>query len=161
MSLVCFLIALVLIGIDQATKYAVVEFVKPVGEIGVIKNFLELTYLENRGAAFGLFQNHRWLFISLTIVGVIAFILILFLYKRHNFFSYTAITLIIAGGVGNLIDRIAFGYVIDFVHFDFFGYIFNFADACITVGAIFLIIAIFTVDKKIKTDEYDLKHKAE
>ena len=74
-----------------------------------------------------------------TLVVAGAILAALFLYKHHSVFSYVAAALLLAGGVGNLIDRIVNGYVVDFIHVMFFGYIFNIADCCVTIGACFLV----------------------
>ncbi len=148
MPAICLIVSALLIGLDQVFKFLAVKHLSPIGEMTVIDNFLKLTYVENRGAAFGILQDHRWVFILITILATLICIILLFAYKKHNFFSRTALTMIIAGGVGNLIDRIALGYVIDFVNFTFFGYVFNLADACVTIGAVFLIIALLTIKRK-------------
>lgn len=153
MPAICIIISALLVGLDQIFKFLAVKYLSPIGEMTVIDNFLKLTYVENRGAAFGILQDHRWVFILITIIATLVCIILLFAYKKHNFFSYAALTMIIAGGVGNLIDRIALGYVIDFVNFTFFGYVFNLADACVTVGAVFLIIALLTIKKKPKPEQ--------
>lgn len=143
MAVICLLISAVLIGIDQLTKYLVVQNIETVSSgFEVIKGFFEITYLENYGAALGLLQNQQWIFIPLTIVGVLVLLIFLFKYKRHNFWSYATISLIIAGGIGNFIDRIAHTYVVDFIHISFFPYIFNFADCCVVVGAVMMVITV-------------------
>lgn len=144
----CLVLMAVLVVIDQITKYFVVLNLKPIGSVNVIGEFFRLSYLENTGAAFGMLENHRWIFISITILGCLALIIFMFVYKHHNFFSYAAITLIVAGGVGNLIDRIINGYVVDFLSFNFFRYTFNFADCCVTVGAVCVIIAFIISEKE-------------
>lgn len=138
-AFVALLISVVLLAVDQVTKYYVLRDLKPAGSIPVIPHFLEFSYVENRGAAFGLFQNSMWLVGVFSVAAFIALLLSLFLYKNHSFFSYCAVTLIFSGGLGNLIDRLRFGFVVDFIHVLFFDYIFNFADCCVTVGAALLV----------------------
>lgn len=167
MAFVCLVISAALIGIDQLTKFLAVQNIAPAGggipnNIQVIDGFLELTYLENKGMALGMLQNQRWLFITLTVVGMLALGVILFRYKKHNFWSYSAITLLIAGGIGNLIDRIIRGYVVDFISISFFPYVFNFADCCVTVGAVMLILAVIFSERQEKKDtEKPLRHSEE
>ena len=72
MIVVSFIAAAVLVGIDQLTKYLAVQYVKPAGSISVIDGFFQLTYVENRGAAFGMLQNQRWFFIGMTVVLILA-----------------------------------------------------------------------------------------
>ena len=98
--------------------------------------------MENTGAAFGLFKNIRWLVVAVTVIAIVAIIVLLFRYRHHSFFSYAASALLISGGIGNLIDRMAYGFVVDFIHVLFFDYIFNFADCCITVGAVLFVIHV-------------------
>lgn len=156
MTVVILAIAAVLAIVDQVSKYFVLLNLKPIGSVEVIHNFFSLSYLENTGVAFGFLENMRWLYIPMTIIGCGALIVFLFKYKHHTFLSYSAVALILAGGVGNLIDRIVLGYVVDFLYFHFFPYIFNFADCCVTVGAVLFVIAVFTGTggkRKVTTEE--------
>lgn len=150
MPFLCLFISLLLIVADQVSKYFVSVYLKPVGTITVVKNFLSLSYLENTGISFGLLPNKRWLFVILTILIVIALLVMLFKYKKHDFLSYAILTLLIAGGVGNLIDRIRLAYVIDFIKVEFFGYIFNLADCFVVVGAFLFVIYIIMMEVKSK-----------
>lgn len=153
MAIIIFAISALLVGVDQLTKYLVVQNVAPLQDgavrgIKVIDGLLNITYLENKGVALGMLQNQHWIFIPLTLIGILVLIIALFKYKNHNFWSYATVTLLIAGGIGNLIDRIALGYVVDFIHVSFFPYVFNFADCCVTVGAITLVLAVLFSEKK-------------
>lgn len=134
--------SVLLVIVDQITKNLVQTALKPNGgqSFTVIPGLLELSYLENPAAAFGLFGGMIWLVTALTLVVAGAIVAALFLYKQHSVFSYLASALLLAGGVGNLIDRIVHGYVVDFIHVMFFGYIFNVADCCVTIGSCFLVI---------------------
>ena len=141
-AVVVLAVAAVLLAIDQTLKYFVLRDLRPVGTVTVIPGLLELTYVENTGAAFGLFKQVMWLVVAVTVVATVAIIVLLFRYKRHSFFSYTTAALLMAGGIGNLIDRIAHGFVVDYIHVLFFDYVFNFADCCITVGAVLFVIHV-------------------
>lgn len=142
-----------LAAVDQFLKMMVIMKLKPIGTITCIPGLLEFTYLENTGAAFGFLSGRSWIIMICTVVLIIALIIHLFRYKHHTFLSYTCCALIIAGGVGNLIDRFAFGYVVDYIHVLFFPYVFNFADCCVVVGAIlFAVWYLFFKDKKEQTD---------
>ena len=133
------LVALVAL-IDQVTKYLVVQNVKPVGSVGFVPYVLDFVYSENRGVAFGLFQDATWLFIVLTsVVIVVFFILLIKNYKTSMLFSIAS-ALIIGGGIGNLIDRVRLGYVVDFLQLSFFNPVCNLADYSITCGTVLLII---------------------
>lgn len=146
--LALFLIA-ALAAIDQFIKLTVVTNLKPIGQITCIPGLLEFTYLENTGAAFGFFSGLSWVIMILTLLLSLAVIVFLFRYKHHTVLSYAACILVTAGGIGNLIDRFAFGYVVDYIHVMFFPYVFNFADCCVVVGAIlFAVWYLFIKDKK-------------
>ena len=85
------------------------------------------------------------------VIAAAVILVLLFRYKHHSFFSYTTSALLIAGGLGNLIDRIVHGFVVDFIHVLFFGYVFNFADCCITVGAVLFVIHMLFFSYKEKS----------
>ncbi|MFR9070307.1 MAG: signal peptidase II [Paraclostridium sp.] len=136
------LIILGLIGLDQISKYIAIKYLASVGSIPIIKNIFHLTYVENRGAAFGMFQNNQIIFV---VVASIACIFgLYYLYKKElNLLGKTAIIFIISGAIGNLIDRIRLGFVVDY--FDFriiWDYVFNIADVFVVVGTILLCIYI-------------------
>ena len=100
--MVLFLAAAVVLS-DQLIKIAVVQFLKPVGSVTAIPGLLDLVYVENTGAAFGLFADQRWVFIALTIIFVIVLIAVLFRLKITSKIYFTAMFLILGGAVGNLI----------------------------------------------------------
>lgn len=141
------LLALVLAAgsavVDQVLKLLVIQFLMPIGIQSLIPGFLSFDYLENRGAAFGIFPNRQWLIALITGLICIFVVVGLFRYQHHNALSWAACTLILGGGVGNILDRVLRGYVVDFIHFHFFPYIFNFADICVVIGVALLILHIF------------------
>lgn len=136
------LIIAAVIALDQFTKFLVNTRLVSIGEYNVIPGLLEFTYVQNRGIAFGMFQNQRWFFVAAT--SIIALVVLFFIFKMaKKYFFYTiCLSLIFSGAVGNIIDRIRFGYVTDFIHFSFFPPVFNIADSAVVVGAIALSIAI-------------------
>ncbi len=138
----------VLLAADQISKYFIELYLKPVGSVTVIPHFLELSYLENTGAAFGLLQGQTWLLALVTAIAFAGIIVLVLRYQNHSFFSLACAALVLAGGLGNLLDRFLRGYVIDFFHVLFFGYIFNFADCCITVSAVLFLIHVFFFAKE-------------
>lgn len=144
---------------DQAIKQLVMQNLKPVGKMPVIHGFLDFVYLENRGAAFGMLQNQRWFFIAITFLISAVVIVALFRYNNHEFFSYTASALIVGGGIGNMIDRIFRGYVVDYISVSFFPPVFNFADCCITVGTVCLIVHLLFFAEKDDGVERVLRQK--
>ena len=141
---------------DQLAKYFVVQYVPQGSSIPIIKNIFHLTYILNRGAAFGIFKNQVYFFI-ITAVAAIIFILINLRYRRAPRFEI-ALSLILSGAVGNLIDRIRLGAVIDFLDFRIWP-VFNIADSAITIGAILLAYSILIQKSKCKNQNYISKFK--
>ena len=133
------IIAALLIAVDQMVKnWASEVLVK--GEIPVIENVLYFKYVENTGVAFSMFEDNRWLLVAVTAVMLIVVLAFFLSGKVTGKLELLSLSLIMSGGIGNLIDRISLGYVVDFIEFLFVDfYVFNFADCLITVGA-FLII---------------------
>ena len=149
LPIIALLLMGVLIALDQFIKVMVLNHLKPIGIMEIIPGFFDFVYVENRGAAFGMLENQKWLFVIVTVLVSTAIIYLLFRYKNHTVFSYWASILIVAGGVGNLIDRVLRGFVVDYIHFSFFPPVFNFADCCVTIGTIFLIIhVLFFMESK-------------
>ena len=132
-----------LIILDQFVKAYVVQNIA-LGEIkSWIPNLVSLTYLQNRGAAFSILQDQQLLFAVITLVVVVGAIWYLHKHMEDSFWMVLGLTLIIAGGLGNFIDRISQGFVVDMFHLDFINFaIFNVADSYLTVGVIVLMIAM-------------------
>ena len=158
MPLVAIIIGVVIAALDQLFKFLVTAHLKPVGTVNVLGDVFKLTYVENRGVAFGMFQGMQWIFVVLT-VALLALLIIYMFKKRpkHKFFYFTS-ALIIGGGIGNLIDRVFYGYVIDYLSVSFFSPVCNFADYCITVGVVLLAIYLLFFTDAIKNDKKELKN---
>ena len=142
----------ILVGIDQGIKYITLIGLKPISNIDIINNFFSLTYVENRGAAFGLLEGGKWLFVLLTVIVCVGLAIYYSKLAQQNrlFIVRISIVLICAGAVGNAIDRIFRGFVVDMLNFNIFGYdfpVFNFADICVCVGAFLLVVGIMFFDK--------------
>ncbi|MBQ7012465.1 MAG: signal peptidase II [Oscillospiraceae bacterium] len=163
MLIIAAIVILVLIGVDQAIKIWAIQELKPVGSMDFLHigdfDIMDLTYLENTGSAFGSFAGHRVLLLTVTIIGAAACIWILIRHAQKKPFLFWSLVLVIAGGLGNMIDRIfRGGAVVDYLDLQLFDFaIFNFADCCVSVGTVLLFIyIIFMMDKKpkeTKTDE--------
>lgn len=137
--------AIILIGIllDQLTKLLSVKFLSKVATLPLFEGVLHLTYVENRGAAFGMLKDHRWVFIILSTVTIIALAIYLFLSREKNRLYGVAISLIVSGGIGNMIDRLLLGYVVDFIDFRLINFaVFNGADSFVCIGAALMILAL-------------------
>lgn len=148
-----FIIAAAAAVIDQIIKLVVINELKPIGSVTVIDNLLKFTYVENKGMAFGMLANQRWIFIVLTAVVIVALAVAVFKLKNQGKLFYTAAALLIGGGIGNMIDRIAYGYVIDYIQLSFFPPVCNFADYCVTAGVIIFLIYIFFFTDFLKGDD--------
>ena len=136
-------IVLLLIALDQWVKAYVVQQIT-LGEVrSWIPNLVSLTYLQNRGAAFSMLQDQQWFFAIITLVVMAGAIWYLHKHMEDSIWMVLGLTLIIAGGLGNFIDRMSQGFVVDMFHLDFINFaIFNVADSYLTVGVIVLLIAM-------------------
>lgn len=141
-AIIAAVLSAVIVVADQVIKYFVVENLQGIDNVPFIGDLLTLTYVENRGAAFGMMQNMSWLFAVITVLMIALFFYIIIKKKITSKFFIACTVLIIGGGVGNLIDRIFRGFVVDYLRLSFFPYICNLADYCITVGAVLLIIYV-------------------
>ncbi|TEU06529.1 MAG: signal peptidase II [Candidatus Aminicenantes bacterium] len=145
-----FLVVVVLMGLDQLTKALIVRSITLQGSREVIPGFFNLTHVRNRGAIFGFFSHSdsRILYIFLTLVSVAALGLVIYYFFKtpvSERLMKISLSLILAGALGNLIDRLFRGHVIDFLDFyvkDWHWPSFNVADSCITVGASLLIFIL-------------------
>lgn len=139
------IIILAIILLDQISKFLIIKFFNVGDTLIIIKDFFNLTFHKNLGAAFGIFQGNVLFLISISLL------ILIYLIKemRKNVFNtlvFYSFIILIGGLIGNLIDRIFLGYVRDFLEFKIFSYnapIFNVSDICITLGVIFLIIITF------------------
>ncbi|MBQ8332099.1 MAG: signal peptidase II [Clostridia bacterium] len=129
--------------LDQVSKRLVVAFLMEKGSVDVIPNVLRFTYVENRGAAFGMLSEHRWIFMVVSTIAILAMLIYLWKFRPESKLACAAISLIVGGGIGNMIDRVYLDYVIDFIDFcafDFWVWVFNIADACVCVGGGLLLL---------------------
>ncbi|MCI6456647.1 MAG: signal peptidase II [Terrisporobacter sp.] len=138
------IIIAILIGLDQIIKYWALNSLKEVNSIPVINNIFSLTYVENRGAAFGMLQNNQSIFILVAAVAS-CFGLYYLHSKKVNNLGKIGILLVISGAIGNLIDRVRLGFVVDYLDFHIiWSYVFNLADCFVVVGTILLCLYIIT-----------------
>lgn len=142
-------LTLILIIADQYTKHLAVKFIKPVGSVEVIKNILRFSYVENRGAAFGMLRDARWVFITVTVISIAAIIWWMVFRRPESRLLRVSLLLILSGALGNLIDRVVLGYVTDMIDVAFIDFpVFNFADCCVVVGAVLFAIYVLFVYKE-------------
>ncbi len=144
--------AVIVIGsviLDQWTKMLAVRDLMPIGSTVLLDGILGLRYVENTGAAFGMLKGQRWFFIILSTAAIIAIsIYLIKCRKTVPPFLGISLAMIVGGGIGNQIDRIANGYVVDFLEFLFMDFaIFNVADCFVTVGAFLVIFDLLFIDR--------------
>lgn len=150
-NLIGILAAAILVFLDQWTKYLAVLHLKGQNPIVIWEGVFELHYLENRGAAFGILQGQKAVFLVCTVVVLL---LIAFFYSRmpveRRFLPLRLVgVLLAAGAIGNLIDRMRYSYVVDFLYFKLIDFpVFNVADCYVTVGAVLLAVLILFVYKE-------------
>ena len=151
MLLVDTAVATLLLLLDQFTKYLAVTKLKDKPAVVLIRNVLELKYLENRGSAFGMLQNQKFfiLFVGFVFLAVILFFLFKLPCEKKFRIVHILLAAVIAGGIGNMIDRFRFDYVVDFIYFVLINFpIFNVADCYIVVSVIGLFILFLFVFKE-------------
>lgn len=131
------IIALSVIAADRFSKWICQSYLQPVGSVPVIKGIFHLTYVQNRGAAFGILQDKMWFFIPATVIVLAVILHLLAKTKTDSRAMRVSLAMIAGGAIGNLLDRIWLGYVVDFLDFRVWP-VFNIADSCIVVGAVLL-----------------------
>ena len=159
MNVLPIIAVIVLIILDQGTKFWALASLKPIHNMTLVEGFMDLTFVENRGVAFGMFSGQRWFILLLT--GVIAVGLVWFyvtMPKKKEYFPLrVSLVLVLSGAIGNIIDRLFRGYVVDFFEFTFFEWpVFNVADIYVVCGVILLALMILFV---VKDEDLELKKK--
>ena len=147
-----------IIAADQLVKAWAKTSLMETGTIPVIKDVFHLTYAENRGAAFSMLEGQRWFFIVLTSVMLVVIAMAFFKEFFKGVWGKTTLVFIFAGAVGNFIDRVCLGFVVDMFDFRLIDFpIFNVADIFLTVGAAMGIIYILFIDKDLFKDDKKVK----
>ena len=144
-----------IVAVDQWTKFLVLENIPLFGYVDAIPGLFHLTYVQNTGAAFSAFRGMQWLFALIFVVLTVA---ILYEYFKKPLpctgFERWLIAAIYGGGVGNMIDRVRFGYVVDMIEVDFMNFaVFNVADCFITCGSILMILHLIFFNKEFWKEE--------
>ncbi len=138
-------IATAVVFLDQVTKWLAVVFLEGGPSVPFISWLLRFSYVENTGAAWGMFgePDQRWIFMTLSSVAIAAVVLYMFIGKPKSRWLTVALSFVVGGGIGNMIDRVLYGYVVDFLEFTFMKFpVFNVADSFVCVGAAMLLIYI-------------------
>ena len=145
MSTIIWGLVIIVLVLDQVSKFLILRLLNPNESLEIIKNIFCLTLVHNSGAAFGIFKNQTFFFILVSILAVVA--IAVYIKKRQNLqkrpllLRDLALGLILGGALGNLVDRLRFGHVVDFLDFKIWP-VFNIADSAITIGAFLLIISL-------------------
>ena len=145
-----FMLFVILVIADQLTKHLAVVRLKNQAAYNLINGILEFNYLENRGAAFGVLQNQKYffVFVALIFIGVIVFVLIKVPTQKKYYSLNILLVMIAAGAVGNMIDRVRYNYVVDFIYLVCIQFpIFNVADIYVTTATVILVFQILFVYK--------------
>lgn len=170
MHIVALVIAAIVVIIDQFIKYFSVNLLGisldqldasvvrsvDVENIEIIPGLYSFTFVPNFDGALGLFENSKWILVVFTVIALCILLWIVLRKKIDSKLFYIASALIVGGGIGNLIDRVFLGYVIDTLSISFFPPVCNFADYCVTIGAILLgvyILFYYKPDDKLKEKE--------
>lgn len=142
-----FLITILIVVLDQISKYAAVKYLKGNSPYIISKNFFQLYYVENYGAAFSILQGKKIFFVIITSIVIVS--IIFFLVKSSynlNWMMEISLTILLGGAIGNLIDRIRLGYVVDFISVKFGSMydfpVFNIADVAIVIGTFLIMIMV-------------------
>lgn len=143
------ILSIIFVLLDQASKYSVINYLNK--DIEVINNFFYLIYTKNNGAAFSILTGKRLFLIIITLLIIGSLIYYIIKNEISSKIEILAFSLIIGGSLGNLIDRVVRGYVVDFISVKIFGYhfpIFNIADSLICIGVFILLIIQFRKERK-------------
>lgn len=164
--MITIILAAAIVALDQASKFFVLRDLKPIGDVPIWDGVLHLHYAQNTGASFGMLPGLKWVFLVIACLFVIAtFIFVIIKRKKIDVFALVTLGLICGGALGNAIDRIRFGYVIDFVYFKLINFaIFNLADSCIVIGGILLgiyVLFIYRDPEKKKISEAEKENEYE
>ena len=136
--------AAALIGIDQAIKLWAVNVLQPVGSMPLIPHVVELRFVLNQGMAFSLLSGKQLFLIIATSIALVLVAYMLFFRSRGKYLQQAAMLLVLGGGIGNLIDRVLNGEVVDYINLLFMRFaVFNFADICVCVGVALWVLEIF------------------
>ncbi len=140
--------AAALIAADQLIKLAVLAFLQPVGSVPLIPGIFSLTYVENRGAAFGIFQGNVLFLVVLTSAIIVIGGWVLYKNVFQDRVINRCLLVVMAGGIGNLIDRVCRGFVVDYLHFLPFDFpVFNLADCLVCCGVACMLIYVLFIDR--------------
>lgn len=139
--------------LDQISKLIVVKTLPLYDSVILINGIFSFTHIQNRGAAWGMFSENRWIFLTATAIAIVILPIVLYKYRNLHVLFGISMSMIIGGAIGNMIDRVFLGYVVDFLEFTFIDFpVFNIADVCIVVGTFMMAAYILFFDKTLFVD---------
>lgn len=149
----------VLVGVDQLIKAWAVQVLAPMQAMPLIPHVVELRFYLNDGMAFSMLSGKQFFLIAVTSIALLAVAYVLFTRCKNSLLLRSSLLLILSGGIGNLIDRVLNGCVVDYINPLFMNFaVFNFADICVCVGAALLVLYVLLSDsEEKKTNEKDTK----
>ena len=161
MTVILIAVIAAVIGLDQLTKWLAVVYLQGEASFPLWKDVLHFTYVENTGMAFGMLKDHRWVFMVFSTVAIVGLLIYLFRFRPEGRWMQIAMAMIIGGGIGNMIDRILLGYVVDFIDFTLINFaVFNVADSFVCIGAgIMILCLVIDLVKEIKQERVQKAEK--
>ena len=158
--LLCAILIILSVAADQITKQLVLANIAMYEDVAELPGIFHFTYIENKGAAFGMLANNRWVFLVISTVAIAAFVFYIIKYRPKDILLRISLSFVVGGGIGNMIDRCFRGSVVDFIEVDFIDfYVFNVADifVCVGCGLMVLYIILSEIkDSKAKKAEKEL-----
>ena len=151
--LLCAILIILSVAADQITKHLVLANIAMYEDVAVLPGIFHFTYIENKGAAFGMLANNRWVFLVMSTVAIAAFVFYIIKYRPKDILLRISLSFVVGGGIGNMIDRCFRGSVVDFIEVDFIDfYVFNVADICICAGTFLLGAAYILAENHTRSD---------
>ena len=155
MTVILIAVIAAVIGLDQLTKWLTVVNLAEYESFPLWQDVLHFTYVKNTGMAFGMLKDHRWVFMVFSTIAIVALIVYLFRFRPESRWMQVSMAMIIGGGIGNMIDRVLLGYVVDFIDFTLINFaVFNVADSFVCFGAgIMILCLVLDLIKEIKLEK--------
>ena len=155
MTVILIAVIAAVIGLDQLTKWLTVVNLEEYESFPVWQDVFHFTYVKNTGMAFGMLKDHRWVFMVFSTIAIVALIVYLFRFRPESRWMQVSMAMIIGGGIGNMIDRVFLGYVVDFIDVTLINFaVFNVADSFVCVGAgIMILCLVLDLIKEIKLEK--------
>ncbi len=151
MLIVAALIAIGAVVLDQVTKALVVSHMTLHQELPFLPGFMRFYYTQNKGAAFSILSDHPWVFLVFSAVAMAVIVYLLYRFRGRHPLLTVSLAMILGGGIGNMIDRVVNGYVVDFLDFQFVKFaVFNVADIFVTCGSVALGIYLIVIEPRVE-----------